>query len=100
MQNSSGQSNRLAETIKWIEFNEEQRRVGVKKVEEKAPAGKVIKFSKTKWSIRRRRKVIVRLEEQTVKGTKKPKGIGEVIPLTDTDKNRIRRELETLKLRV
>lgn len=56
-------------------------------------------FTKNGVTTERRLKVIKRLEKQLIVGVKPSKDIG-VIELTEKDKQRINKELETLKERV
>jgi hypothetical protein len=56
-------------------------------------------FTKNGVTKTRRLKVIKRLEKQLIVGVKPAKDIG-VIELTEKDKQRINKELETLKTRV
>jgi len=60
MNQSSGQSNRLQDTINWLAANEEKKRAKTVTNTEV----KVIKFSKHKKVIARRKRVIERLEHQ------------------------------------
>lgn len=56
-------------------------------------------FTKNGVKTERRLKVIKRLEKQLIVGVKPAKDIG-VIELTQKDKQRIEKELETLKTRI
>lgn len=60
----------------------------------------VKKFAKDVKTIARRKSVIDRLEKQLKAGVKTEKGTLKNVPLTDSDINRIKRELETLKTRL
>lgn len=60
----------------------------------------VKKFAKDVKTISRRKSVIDRLEKQLKAGVKPEKGTLKNVPLTDSDINRIKRELETLKTRL
>lgn len=60
----------------------------------------VKKFAKDVKTISRRKSVIDRLEKQLKAGVKTEKGTLKNVPLTDSDINRIKRELETLKTRL
>lgn len=60
----------------------------------------VKKFAKDVKTIARRKQVIDRLEKQLKAGVKTEKGTLKNVPLTDSDINRIKRELETLKTRL
>lgn len=60
----------------------------------------VKKFARDIKTISRRKSVIDRLEKQLKNNTKTEKKTLKVVPLTDSDVNRIKRELETLKLRL
>lgn len=60
----------------------------------------VKKFAKDVKTITRRKSVIDRLEKQLKAGVKTEKGTLKNVPLTDSDINRIKRELETLKTRL
>jgi len=103
--NVSKQNDRLREVIAWQEENVR------KKLEKDSPKEQTTKsdvFSKDKRTIRRRKKVIERLEDQLKSGTKTEKGdalrkatVGlDQIPLTEQDVKRITKELSTLKNRV
>lgn len=98
-QNSGGQSNRLQETIRWIESNEEKRR---QKPTAASTPVKAIIYSKHKRVIIRRKGALNRLEIQLGKGMKPGKrpvrGID--ITLDDKDITRIKTEIKTLKARI
>lgn len=57
------------------------------------------KFNKQRQAVERRKRVITRLETQLTNGHKTDdKGVS--VPLTDKDKSRIHKELETLNARI
>lgn len=100
---SSAQSTRLQETIKWIEQNEEKRRIKVSTSGVKTEA-KVTSYSKNVKANKRRKNALKRLDNQlNVLKAKQPKGTiltMDMIPLTEQDTKRIQKELSILKSRV
>lgn len=103
--NVSKQNDRLRAVIAWQEENAR------KKLEKDSPKEQVSKaaiFSKDRRTVKRRKGVIERLEQQLKFGTKTEKGdalrkatVGlDQIPLTESDVKRITKELSTLKNRV
>lgn len=92
-QNSAGQSNRLAETVKWVAFNEEQRRLGVKKEEKTGTGPKVKKFNRQSRAVERRKGALKRLEFRF-------QIRDEAMKLTQAQLDRIQKEMATLKARI
>ena len=85
--NSAGQSNRLQQTIRWMEENEEKKRI---KTVNTKKENKVVKFPRNVRTVARRMRVIERLENQLE--TKKN--------LSEDNTIRINTELKTLRNRL
>lgn len=86
--NSATQSSRFAETVKWMEANEEKRRLGT--VTPAAKTAKIKSFSKSKRAVIRRVGALNRLETSLLNNKE----------LDDKSVTRIKKEIQTLKNRI
>ena len=112
----TSQTNRLHETIKWMESIEEKKRLeelnkkksSKKKAAESTEPAKVVKYAKDKKSKERRKAALDRLIAQLKIGTKlvlipnEDTGVSEManINLTEADIKRMKAEMKVLESRI
>lgn len=98
---SSAQSTRLQDTIRWIEQNEEKKRVKTSTTKVEA---KVLSYTKSVGANNRRKSALKRLENQLnvvkAKQSKETFLVMDMVPLTEEDSKRIQKEIGILKSRV